>query len=77
MAKWLIGSRCRRDGQCQWGRSKDGCIKWGRRKGAVFGVNLGRAILTNGTLLRSCVEVCEPMELTFGVVSGVTEALMH
>jgi len=24
-----------------------------------------------GTLLRSCVEVCEPIELSFGVVSGV------
>ena len=24
-----------------------------------------------GPLLRSCVEVCEPIELSFGVVSGV------
>jgi len=24
------------------------------------------------TLLRSCVEVCEPIELSFGVVSGVS-----
>ena len=46
-AKRLIGSGCR------FGWSTDGCIKWGgdrRRKGAVFGVNVGHPIVTNGIL---------------------------
>jgi len=32
---------------------------------------MGRPIATNGDLLHSCVEVCEPIELLFGVVSGL------
>ena len=36
-------------------------------------VNLGRPIVTNGTLLHSCVEVHELIELSFGVVSGVRQ----
>jgi len=34
-------------------------------------VNFGRPIAPMGPLLRSCVEVREPIELSFGVVSGV------
>jgi len=40
-------------------------------KVAVLGVYLGRPIVTMGHLLRSCVKVHEPIELSFGVVSGV------
>ena len=35
----------------EWSRSTDGCIRWGgdRRRGrGIFGVNLGRLIVTNG-----------------------------
>jgi len=35
----------------EWGRSRDGCIRWGgdvEGEGAVFGVNLGHPIVTNG-----------------------------
>jgi len=39
--------------------------------GKVLGVNLGRPIVTNGNLLRSCVEVRAAIELSFGAVSGV------
>jgi len=39
-------------------------------KGAVFGVNFGRPIVTNEAL-RSCAEVCAAIELSFWVVSGV------
>jgi len=42
-----------------------------RREWAVLGVNLGRPFVTNGILLHSCVEVREPIELSFGVVSVV------
>jgi len=42
-----------------------------RKKGAVLGVNLGRPVVIIGPLLRSCAEVREPIELSFGVVSGV------
>jgi len=38
---------------------------------AVFGVKLGHPTVTNGTLLRTCVELREPIELSFGVVSGL------
>jgi len=58
-----------------WGRSVDGCIRWGgdcRGGRAVLGVNLVRPIVTNGTLLHSCVEVRERIELSFGVVSGIS-----
>jgi len=41
-------------------------------KEAVLGVNLGHPIVTSGTLLHSCVEVREPIELSFGVMSGVS-----
>jgi len=43
-----------------------------RRRGrAVLGVNLGRPIVTMGTLLHRCVEVRTVIKLLFGVVSGV------
>ena len=42
-----------------------------RGERAFLGVNLGHPIATNGTLLHSCAEVCEPIKLLFGVVSGV------
>jgi len=48
--------------------------RWGgyrRREEAVLGVNLGRPIVTNGSLLRSCVKVHEPIELSFVVVIWV------
>ena len=38
---------------------------------AVLAVNFGRPIVTNGPLLRSYVEVREPIELSFGVMSAV------
>jgi len=53
-----------------------GCYRW--REGAVLRVNLGRPIVANGpmgTLLRSCAELCEPIELLFGMVSGVTQGI--
>ena len=58
------------------GRSRDGCIKIGyvvivERKGAGLGVNLGHPIVTMGSLLRSCAEVREPIELSFRVMSGI------
>jgi len=40
-------------------------------EGTVLGVNLGNPIVTKGILLHSCVEVHEPIELSFGMVSGV------
>ena len=30
VAKWLIGSGCRWDGEC--GRLRDGCIRWGGKR---------------------------------------------
>ena len=42
-----------------------------RAEGAVLGVNVGRPIVTSGPLLHSCVEMREPIELLFGVVSWV------
>jgi len=43
-----------------------------RRRGrSILGVNLWRPIVTNGDLLRRCVEVRIAIELSFGVVSGV------
>jgi len=43
-----------------------------RRRGrGSLGVNLRRPIVTNGILLRCCVEVRITIELSFGVVSGV------
>jgi len=47
-------------------------------KGAVlatFGVNLRHLIVTNGDLLRRCVEVRIVIELSFGVVSGVCQGI--
>ena len=46
-------------------------------EGAVLGVNLGHPIITNGELFRSCAEVCAVIELSFGVVSRVTQAFMY
>jgi len=49
-----------------------------RRRGkGSFGVNLGRPIVNNGTLLHSCAEVREPIELSFGVVSGLGPGIMY
>jgi len=43
---------------------------------AVLGVNVGHPIVTNGgPLLHSCVKVREPIELSFGVVSGVSPVI--
>jgi len=44
-------------------------------EGAVLGVNLGRPIVTNRALLRSCAEVHAAIELSFGVVSGDTPGI--
>ena len=38
---------------------------------AVLGVNFGRPIVNNRDLLRSSAVVRKPIELSFGVVSGV------
>jgi len=46
-------------------------VHYHRRRRAFLGVNLGCPIVVNGTLLRSCAKVSEPMDMTFGVVSGV------
>ena len=46
-----------------------------RREGAVLGMNLGHPIVTSGILLHSCVEAREPIELSFRVLSGVTEGM--
>jgi len=76
VAKRLIGSGCRWDDE--WGRSRDGCVDGcGDRRRVVLWANLGRPIVTNGVLLHSCVEVCEPIDLSFGVVSGWARALMY
>jgi len=37
-----------------------------KEEGAVLWVNLGHPIVTNGTLLCSCVEVHEPIKLSWG-----------
>jgi len=42
-----------------------------------FGGEFGRPIVTNGMLLRSCAEVREPIQLSFGMVSGVGQALLY
>ena len=49
----------------EWGWTRDCCIRWGsyRRR--------GRAVLSMGPLLHSCAKDCEPIELSFGMVSGV------
>ena len=41
-------------------------------EGTVLGGNEGRPIVTNGDFVAySCAEVREPIELSFGLVSGV------
>ena len=40
-------------------------------KGAVLAVSVGHPIVNYGTLMCSCAEVHELIELSFGVVSGV------
>jgi len=40
-------------------------------------VNFGRSVVTNWNLTHSFVEVREPIELSFGVVSGVCGRLRH
>jgi len=42
---------------------------------AVFAVYLGRPIVTNGDLLHSCAEVRAAIELSFGLVSGITPGI--
>ena len=43
-----------------------------RRRGmGCFGVNLGHPIVPVGILMHRCVQVREPIMLSFGVVSGV------
>jgi len=44
-------------------------------KGAIFGVNVGRPIVTNGAYLHCCVKVCESIKLLFAVVSGVSPGI--
>ena len=44
----------------EWGRSRDGCIRWGgycQREWAVLGLNLGRLIVTNGTMQRGSSQI--------------------
>jgi len=66
VAKRLIGSWW--DGE--WGRLSDGCIRLGcwssNGKGQFYGW-IWASIVTNGDLLHSCVEVREPIKLSFGV----------
>jgi len=40
-----------------------------------FGSEFGGPIVANGDLLHSCVEVHEPIELSFGVVSVVSPGI--
>jgi len=40
------------------------------REGTALRVNLGRPIVNNRTLLRSCANVHEPIKLLLGMVSG-------
>ena len=40
-------------------------------KGYLLGTNLGRAIVSNGELRRTCATVLQPSELRFGVVLAV------
>jgi len=44
-------------------------------KEQFWGVNVGRHIVTNATLLHSCVKVHEAIALSFGVVSGVSPGI--
>ena len=59
----------------EWGWSRDRCIRlgWLSLKGrGSFGSEVEASHCNQlGTLLHSCVEVSEPIELSFGVVSGV------
>jgi len=53
----------------EWSRSRDGCIRWGgdrRREETVFGVNLGRPIVTNGTWLRRFARATHSSQITLG-----------
>ena len=52
---------------------------WLSSKGrGSFGVNLGRPIVTNGDFVAySCAKVRAAIDLSFGVVSGVTQAFMY
>jgi len=64
VAKWLTGSGCHLGSVGRRMGVLDGA---GYRRKTVLGLNLGRPIVTNGTLLRCCAEVCEPIELSFGM----------
>jgi len=39
----------------------------------ILEANVGRTIVTNGNLWRSCAKVCEPSELQFRVVCWVDQ----
>jgi len=42
-----------------------------RRRRTVLGVNLGHPVVTNGDVVACCAVVHEPIELSFGTVSGL------
>jgi len=76
VAKLLIGFGCRL-GWCGVDRGKgvlDGGDDRQRGRGG-FGMNLGRPIVTNGNMLLSYAEVRAAIELSFGVVNGVTPGI--
>jgi len=60
----------------EWGRSRDGCIRWGwlssKGKGSSL-VKFGASHCNQWGLC--CIVVCEPIELLFGTVSGVTPGI--
>jgi len=57
----------------EWGQSREGVLDEGghRRRAGVVWVNLGVPM----TLLHSSAELCEPIELSFGMVSGVSPCI--
>ena len=60
------------------GRSRDRCIRWGgyRQRGrSSFWGEFGATHCNLWDLLRSCEEVCKPIDLSFGVVSGVIPSI--
>ena len=47
----------------------------GQREGVILEANLGRLIVTNGDLQRTCSKAREPPELRFGMLRGVDRAI--
>jgi len=45
------------------------------REGTVLGMNLGHPTVTNEDIVVYCTEVHESIELSFGVVSGVSRGM--